>query len=273
MNPDRAKALKLILDKALDEFVASGEARADAIEPALVFRDWHDRELSAFICSVLAYGRVEHIKKSIHRILDPMGVNPHRWLMKASEEDLLVLTTNWSHRFNTASDMFLLLKILQIIYRDFGSIEELFARRNGTFAFDLLEAFVEEVELVAKTLGVKPTESFWFFFPRPSNGSACKRLNLFLRWMIGRGPLDLKLWSRFPTSILIIPLDVHVLRQARSLGLTRRKQADWQAAIEVTESLKSLDREDPVQFDFALCHLGMKGQILKPKNLSRKPRV
>jgi uncharacterized protein (TIGR02757 family) len=262
MNPARALALKDLLQKALDEFVQSGEIHSDAIEPALIYRDWHDRELAAFICAVLAYGRVEHIKKSIHRILDPMGPNPHQWLLQATNNDLKKLTLNWSHRFNTASDMLVLLKLLKQVYKERGSLEALFSQSTGATAFDVLENFVQNIESLIKQMRLAPARSFWFFFPRPSSGSACKRLNLFLRWVIGQGPLDLKLWSQFSTSILVIPLDVHVLRQARSLRLTRRKQADWVAAEEVTAALRHLDQKDPVQFDFALCHLGMKGRIL-----------
>jgi uncharacterized protein (TIGR02757 family) len=262
MNPTRAQALKEILQKALEDFVSSGEIQADALAPALRYRDWHDREFAAFVCSVLAYGRVEHIKKSINRILVPMGSSPHEWLLNASDADFKTLTRDWSHRFNTSHDMQILLKISQIIYREHDSVEKFFSQSQKQSAFDLIENFVDGIYEIIKTEKLKPKNSFKFFFPKPSDGSACKRQNLFLRWMVGRGPLDLKLWNSFSTSMLIVPLDVHVLRQAHSLKLTKRKQADWLAAEEVTASLRHLDRDDPVQFDFALCHLGMNGKIL-----------
>lgn len=270
MKPSRAKALKQILNEALDGFVTSGEIKADAIEPALTYTDWHDKEVAAFICAVLAYGRVEHIKKSIHKILDPMGANPHRWILENDEQAYRKLTKSWSHRFNTHLDMILLLKILKHVYSEHGSLEKFFNRKPADSAFDLLENFVIGIEEVLQSeIGktVRTDESFWFFFPRPSKGSACKRLNLFLRWMVGKGPLDLSLWTAFQPSLLVIPLDVHVLRQARSLQLTRRKQADWVAAEEVTKALRHLDPDDPVQFDFALCHLGMRGKILSSKSI------
>ncbi|MEQ1876602.1 MAG: DUF2400 family protein, partial [Bdellovibrionia bacterium] len=172
--------------------------------------------------------------------------------------------------FNTPSDMRLLLKIMKTIYAKHSSLEAFFSRQPSATAFDVLENFVQGIdEILRVDIGRYPRagDSFWFFFPRPSKGSACKRLNLFLRWMIGRGPLDLRLWTAFKPSVLVIPLDVHVLRQARSLQLTRRKQADWVAAEEVTNALRHLDSDDPVQFDFALCHLGMRGRILNSKNM------
>ena len=275
MNPSRAKALKKLLDQALSEFVESGEVLADALEPALRYTDWHDKEFAAFVCAVLADGRVEHIKKSIHRVLDPMGESPHRWLLESSEADIRRLAKTWSHRFNTEADMILLLGVLKNIYGRHGSLEAFFGRKPAVTAFDLLENFVAGVdELLKADAGRYPRTgaSFWFFFPRPSGGSACKRLNLFLRWMIGRGPLDLGLWKLYQPSLLVIPLDVHVLRQARSLQLTRRKQADWIAAEEVTKALRHLDADDPVQFDFALCHLGMRGNILKLKSGAKSSR-
>jgi uncharacterized protein (TIGR02757 family) len=270
MNPDRIKVLKNILDQALKDFVESGEIHSDALQPALRYQDWHDRELAAFICAVIAYGRVEHIKKSIHRVLDPMGDRPHQWLMKATSRDLKKLTSDWSHRFNTAEDLLILLNVLKQIYTDFGSIESFVNAKSKDTAYEILENLVAGIDsILMHKLKIKPKTSFWFFLPRPSGGSACKRLNLYLRWMVGRGPLDFSLWKSVSTEALVIPLDVHVLKQAQSLRLTRRKQADWTAVIEVTESLRKLDSKDPVQYDFALCHLGMNGRVLKMKDLAR----
>jgi hypothetical protein len=96
-----------------------------------------------------------------------------------------------------------------------------------------------------------------YFFTRPSAGSGCKRLNLFLRWMVRRDALDLGVWSRVSTSSLVVPLDTHVIRVGRCLGLTRYTSPGWPMASEITLSLRALDPGDPVKYDFALCHLGM----------------
>jgi len=126
----------------------------------------------------------------------------------------------------------------------------------------LLDLFTLNIAQRLKELSLRPNKSFWFFFPRPSSGSACKRLNLYLRWMIGSGPFDFNIWKGICESRLMIPLDVHLLKQARSLKLTRRKQADWKTVEEVTNKLRLLDGARPVRFDFALCHLGINGKIL-----------
>ena len=96
-----------------------------------------------------------------------------------------------------------------------------------------------------------------YFFPRPSAGSGCKRLNLFLRWMVRRDALDLGVWTRVSPAKLVVPLDTHVIRVGRCLGLTRYASPGWPMARDITASLRRLDPADPVKYDYALCHLGM----------------
>jgi uncharacterized protein (TIGR02757 family) len=96
-----------------------------------------------------------------------------------------------------------------------------------------------------------------YFFPRPSAGSACKRLNLFLRWMVRRDEVDLGVWKNVPASKLIVPLDTHVIRLGRCLRLTRYTSPGWRMAADITTSLRELNPNDPVSFDFSLCHVGM----------------
>jgi uncharacterized protein (TIGR02757 family) len=96
-----------------------------------------------------------------------------------------------------------------------------------------------------------------YFFSRPSSGGACKRLNLFLRWMVRIDRVDLGLWSRVRPAQLIVPLDTHVIRVGRCLRLTRLTSPGWRMAVDITQSLRALDPRDPVKYDFSLCHLGM----------------
>ena len=97
-----------------------------------------------------------------------------------------------------------------------------------------------------------------YFFPRPSTGSACKRMNLYLRWMVRRDALDLGVWTRVSPSKLIVPLDTHVIRVGKELRLTRYKSPGWRMARDITASLRRLEPSDPVKYDYSLCHLGMK---------------
>jgi uncharacterized protein (TIGR02757 family) len=107
--------------------------------------------------------------------------------------------------------------------------------------------------------GSKPvSHGIKFMFPDPMKGSACKRMNLFLRWMIRKDELDFGLWNEIPTSKLFIPVDTHVAKICKELKLTKLKNVSWKMADEITANLKRFDNEDPVKYDFALCHIGMR---------------
>jgi len=263
MTPKKQKALKKLLEDTNQQFLDSGEILLDALEPALRYRKSIDKEFAAFVCALFAYGKVEQIKKSLHAFLDPMGENPVAFLCQNSSQDLKKLCKGWVHRFNTEQDLFHLLIILKSIYENEGSLEFFLKPQSHEQVEEILERFIVSIEGRGKKLKLKTSKSFWYLLPRPSKGSACKRLNLFLRWMVGCGPYDFSLWKSMSPRQLLIPLDTHVLKQSISLKLTKRKTADWKTVIEVTEKLKLLDPEDPTRYDFALCHLGMKGQVVK----------
>lgn len=263
MKPERIKFLQKLLTQAEEEFLKTGEIESDAIAPALRYKEKSDREFAALVCAVLAYGKVQHIKMSVNRLLAPLGSRPTEFLKTSNKKEIAESIYGWKHRFNKTEDAINLLLLLKSVYENEGSIEN-FAVQNKNFssAKDLLENFVFQIEDRLKTLKIKPSRTFWFFFSKPSSGSACKRLNLYLRWMVGSGPFDLNLWTSIHESQLMIPLDVHLLNQARSLKMTKRKQADWRTVEEVTEKLRLLDKNNPTRFDFALCHLGINGKIL-----------
>jgi uncharacterized protein (TIGR02757 family) len=144
-----------------------------------------------------------------------------------------------------------------------GSIEGFFAEgydsssQDVTGALDSLSTRALALDLAAAYGRVPRKAGVHYFFPRPSAGSGCKRLNLFLRWMVRHDALDLGVWTRVSPAKLIVPLDTHVIRVGRCLRLTRRASPGWAMAHDITASLRTLDPDDPVKYDFALCHLGM----------------
>lgn len=251
-------------------FLRTNEIVQDALEPALKYENKRDIEFTAFICSILAYGRISQVKKNIHKILDPMGESPTKWLIKATDKDLLKLTKNWKHRFNTASDMFQMLKVLQFVYANHKSIEKFIFRTPIDSARETLLIFNKQIYQILSDLGFSCEESFSFFIPSPEKGSACKRMNLFLKWMVRDTSPDLGIWKSFSKKNLLVPLDTHIFKQAKSLGWTTRTVADWVTAEEITKNLKLLDSEDPTRFDFALCHLSIHGTILSVENLHKQ---
>jgi uncharacterized protein (TIGR02757 family) len=147
--------------------------------------------------------------------------------------------------------------------RESGSIENYFLDGDDRSAEDIapaLDAFSRramEIDLRPAYGRVPKRPAVGYFFPRPSGGSACKRLNLFLRWMVRKDAIDLGVWTRVSPSRLIVPLDTHVIRLGRCLRLTRYATPGWKMAAEITASLRVLDPDDPVRYDFSLCHVGM----------------
>lgn len=261
MTPKKLNRLKSILEKAHEDFMLSNEISADALEPALKFQDPCDKEFASFLCSILAYGKIIQVKRNIHRVLDPMGESPVRWLKQQTEAGLKKHLKGWKHRFNDSHDMLIMLLILQNIYLNHGSIEKFLKPSRYANVSDLLFAIHDNFySLIPKNK--KPKNSFHFFIPDPKRGSASKRMNLYLKWMVRDTEPDLGLWKTFSKNNLIVPLDTHVFQQAKSLQIINRNSADLLTAIEITEFLKKLDANDPTRFDFALCHLSINNTLL-----------
>jgi uncharacterized protein (TIGR02757 family) len=184
------------------------------------------------------------------------------------------------HRWISGRDLIALLIILRRMLDEAGSIEAFFVQDDDNesphvgpaldafstraLATDLREAYGRRVP---RQRGVS------YFFPRPSAGSACKRLNLFLRWMVRRDEIDLGVWSKVSPARLIVPLDTHVIRLGRCLKLTRYTSPGWKMALDITNALRAFDSHDPVRFDFALCHVGMMNAcgFLKPQGSAQCP--
>jgi len=167
------------------------------------------------------------------------------------------------HRWIRGDDVIALLWILRQMLEQSGSIERFFAQGLDPAAVDIgaaLDSFsTRALDLdIRRAYGRRPKRpGVCYFFPRPSAGSACKRLNLFLRWMVRRDEVDLGVWTSVPAAKLIVPLDTHVIRLGRCLRLTRYTSPGWRMAADVTASLRALNPNDPVSFDFSLCHVGM----------------
>jgi len=172
-----------------------------------------------------------------------------------------------------------LILILQHMLGSSGSLEQFFLDGDDPASPDVgpgLESFcarARQVDLRRVYGGGADRHGAHLFFPLPSAGSACKRLNLFLRWMIRRDEIDLGVWRRVSPSRLIIPLDVHVIRVGQCLRLTPYTSAGWRMAVSITSALRLIDPADPVRYDFALCHLGMRGfcGFTEPAGDSRCP--
>lgn len=188
-----------------------------------------------------------------------MGGEPYGFLMRFVPNRDGRAFHGWYHRFHRGADAAALVWTLRRALEQYGTLENLFLAGFDSLHDDIgpaLGAFVARLRAL-HPLPIVPGRHYRHLLSSPVDGSACKRMNLYLRWMVRRTPPDLGLWTDIPTSHLVIPLDVHVARISRLIGLAKRSTPDWRMATEVTGALRSIDRDDPVKFDYAICRLGI----------------
>ncbi|HVN72217.1 MAG TPA: TIGR02757 family protein [Desulfomonilia bacterium] len=229
----------------------------DPLEFLHDYPDMRDREIVGFIASSLAYGRVSQILKSTSCILDQMGSSPRLFLESTSRESLNKLFSCFKHRFTTGEELVDFLIAIKSVIEVHGSLRQCFLMHYSLDDPDItgpLELFVYEIK---SYLHIKENS----LLPCPEKGSACKRLHLFLRWMVRSDEVDPGGWDEISPSKLIVPLDVHMHRICLAIGMTSRKQADLKTAIEITQRFRSYMPEDPVRYDFALTRTGIRNDL------------
>ncbi|MFI3320027.1 MAG: TIGR02757 family protein [Rikenellaceae bacterium] len=248
--------LHALLEDLHDRFNRSEFVEADPISVPHRYESRDDREVAGFFASTIAWGNRKAIVKSAHRMMECMGDAPADFVRNASEEDLRGLES-YVHRTFNGLDFRDFVMCLRGIYERWGGIGNLF------------ECSYEECGSMAESLSKFRGE---FFMPTHQprcekhlssidKGAACKRTNMFVRWMVRRDNrgVDFGEWTKIPMSALYIPLDVHSGNMARALGLLSRKQSDWRAVAELTANLREFDVNDPVKYDFALFGAGIDG--------------
>lgn len=232
----------------------------DPIEFPHRYKNNVDIEIAGFIASSFAYGKINLFKPIIQKILNAMGVSPYDFIVNFDYEKHEKYFTNIKYRFSNNKDIVLFLIALRKVITKFKTLENLFKSNYQDTDIDIGNALSGLVKAFygvdVKIIDTK-SPGFRFLIPDPQKKSPCKRLNLFLRWMIRDKDIDFGIWKGIPQNKLIIPLDTHIGRISRCLGLTKRKSDDWKTAIAITNSLKLLDPEDPIKYDFALCHYGV----------------
>ncbi len=224
-----------------------------------------DREIVGLIAALLAYGRVEQILKSVGRVLTVMGA-PRQYLVNNDPASIRNDMRGFRHRFTGGEDLSLLLVGMKAAISEFGSLEACFSA--GVTAGD--ENVMPALERFVETLSRPAGNTLPFLLPLPSKGSACKRLHLFLRWMIRKDRVDPGGWRQVPPSKLMVPMDTHMHRIATSLGLTSRKSPNLKAVEEVTAAFRRMVPEDPVRYDFALTRSGIRPDCPLEPFLSQK---
>lgn len=249
----RLAELKPGLDALYDRFNHERMVEIDPVRYVVPFDDVADREVAGLVAALLAYGGIKTILCSVEAALRPLGCRPAAWLAsQASRDSIARALPGFRHRWTRTSHLADLLWAVREMRRCHGSLDRAFARarRGRTTMRDAAAAFTAELA------SFSPGLADGRFLPDPARGSACKRLLLYLRWMVRRDRVDRGGWSSLGPAELVLPLDVHTFRAARALRLTRRRLPDFAAASEATAALAVLCPEDPVRYDFALAHAG-----------------
>jgi uncharacterized protein (TIGR02757 family) len=261
----RASALREPLDRLYREFDYAARVERDAIRFPLRYPDPRDREIVALLTACLAYGRVDLFSRGLERILDAMGASPAAFVADFDHRRHAPAFDGFVYRFNRPRDIAAFCVAAREVLDRHGTLEKCFlagdADGRGPIA-PALERFARtflEAELDRVFPGGRISRGYRHLFPLPSAGGPCKRLHLFLRWMVRREPPDFGLWTAVSPSRLLIPVDTHVENMSRAIGLTRRRSRTWRMAEEITGRLAALDPADPVKYDFSLCHTRMAG--------------
>lgn len=248
--------LSELLDAAVRRFNTPDFIAADPISIPHRFSRLQDREIMGFWTATLAWGQRQTIIQNALRLIDLMDGAPFDFIRRHEESDRKRFLA-FRHRTFQPTDTLYFLEFFQQFYRRHDSLEEAFARHLPPGATTVEAAlvgfhrdFFDHPWAPGRTRKHVAT---------PARGSTCKRINMFLRWMVRRDAagVDFGDWARIRPAQLLIPLDVHVDRVARRLGLLQRPQTDWKAVVELTENLRLFDPEDPVKYDFALFGLGV----------------
>ena len=253
-NPDTLIEIKNFLEEKYNQFNCTNFIESDPISIPHRFSRKEDIEIAGFLSATIAWGQRPTIIRNANKLMQLMNDEPFEFLTQTKIEDS-ELFESFVHRTFNGVDCFYFIRALSAIYQEFGGLEKLFTEGfsiDGTVKTAIFH-FRE------KFLSFNPPHRTEKHIANPDKGSAAKRINMFLRWMVRSSTLgvDFGLWNSIPVSALMMPLDVHSGNVARKLGLLQRTQNDWQAVEELTANLRLFDANDPVKYDFALFGLGV----------------
>ena len=259
MNSDKQK-LKSVLEKLYKKYNRFELIKPDPLQFVYYYSGRADMETAGFIAASLAYGRVAQIGKSVSKLLKIMGGSPSEFIRNFSARDRSRFDS-FKHRFNTGQDIADLFAVLKKAVNQAGSIEEFFlcgySNEDRTIVPALSRFCRELIEMHEKRTDKASSMGFKYLLSDPEKGSACKRLNLFLRWMIRDDDVDAGLWKSIPPSKLVVPVDVHMGRLCKVLRLYDRKTISMKTAMEITEQFAQVQKDDPVKYDFCLSRIGI----------------
>lgn len=249
----RKEELRESLDRLYRTYNRRAYVGTDPLAYLYDFDRMGERELVALVASALAFGNVKQIMRSIGTVLDVLGDSPVDFVMNSSPRKLRSVFSGFKHRWARGGDLACLLLGARHVIETYGSLEKCIADAHESSHRDVVPALTVFTAEIARGSG----GDAGCLVPSPRRGSACKRLNLFLRWMVRRDDVDPGGWSHVPAAKLIVPLDIHMYRWGRALRFTERRRADLRTAREVTDAFREIAPDDPVKYDFTLTRLAV----------------
>ncbi len=245
---------KTEINKLAEKYENEHFIKSDPIQFPHRFKTKKDIEIAGFVASLIAYGTRKVFIKKLEQLFNIAQNEPLNFVLNYEEGAL----GDFNYRFGKPSDFNSIFKIMRELYSKDGGLEELF-RYSYTKIGTLRDSgfFKIVTDYFYSRAAANAGQGFYFMIPNPENGGAMKRMNMFLRWMVRKPPVDFGVWDFIPTGELLIPLDVHVARISRQMGLLTRSSNDFKAVIELTDNLKKFNSEDPVRYDFATFGYGV----------------
>ena len=263
-----------VLRERLDALVATFDVSTIEPDPLQLVRRYSDpldAEVAGLLAAAFAYGRADIVVANVGAVLAKMRPSPYAYLKNFDRLEAMKKFRGFSHRFHKTRELVALLSCIAAAIETHGSLGALFEECYDETEPDIESSLTRFVTALRSQVtgdrsqgrpGLSPvtrdlSPALQYLLTSPDDGSACKRMNLYLRWMVRRTSPDLGLWTFVDPAKLVMPVDTHIHRIATFLGLNDRKSADWKAARAITDKLAVFDESDPVRYDFALCRLGI----------------
>ena len=260
----RKRSLKARLDRLYEQYDFDERRSHDPIDLVHRYSRPEDIETAGLFVSALAYGRVALFMQVARRLLDYMGDSPNDFVRSFSRKRRKF--PDISYRFARQEDLHALVYAMSVVIDRYGALEQLFTSALASSDQTVYGGIVHGVREI-RAVDLSPvygenvvSPGFLHLVSSPETGGAAKRMALYFRWMVRTRDIDFGIWKRVGAHRLVIPLDTHIARISRCLGFTRRLGSGWKTAVDITDSLKTMDPEDPLKYDFVLCHQGISGQ-------------
>ena len=244
---------KTELDKLTAKYETVDFIKDDPVQFIHKYKTKKDKEIAGFIASLLAYGSRKRFIKKLEELFIDIAQNEPLNFIQNFEAGII---GNFNYRFGKPKDFVSIFKIMKILYNSTDGLEELFA-----YGYKSGNLFENVVDYFYSRANSDVGQGFYHMIPNPRNGGAMKRMCMFLRWMVRKSSVDIGIWNFMKPSELYIPLDVHVARVSREMGLLKRNSNDFKSVIELTNKLKEFCPEDPVKYDFAIFGYGVNNKV------------